>query len=169
MADNNVQDIIVRYLQDALAAENAFESQLRGFAGEGDDATAKQLFEQHAVETKSQIQRLEARLHALGSSSSGMKSFMAHLFSFAPKTASLGHEEAERTTQNLMMAYAVEHSEVAMYESLATVAESAGDMQTAQLARQIQSEEEATARKVWAMIAPSARRSLQRLAAQMSR
>jgi len=98
-----------------------------------------------------------------------MKSFMAHLFSFAPKTASLGHEESERTTQNLMMAYAVENSEVAMYESLATVAETVGDHQTALLARDIQKEEQRTAEKVWNFIAPSARRSLEKLTADIIR
>jgi ferritin-like metal-binding protein YciE len=69
---------------------------------------------------------------------------MAHMFNFAPKAASMSHDEAERTTQNLMTAYTVEHSEVAMYELLATVAESAGDQVTAQLSRDIQSEQERT-------------------------
>src|SRR4051812_16051039 len=155
MADNSVQDIIKRYLQDAIAAENSFESQLRSFAKEGDDPTAQQLFAQHAEETRSQIDRLTARLQALGESPSGIKSFMAHMFNFAPKTASIGHEEAERTTQNLMIAHAVEHSEVGMYEALAVVAEAVGDNVTARLAREIQQEEEITGKKVWALIAPS--------------
>ncbi len=68
-----------------------------------------------------------------------------------------------------MIAYAVEHSEVAMYESLAAVAESAGDQVTAQLARDIQSEEERTARMVWDMIRPSARRAVSKLASEVSR
>jgi ferritin-like metal-binding protein YciE len=161
--------VIRRYLKDAIAAENAFESQLRGFAKEGDDPSAQALFQQHAEETRTQIFRLEARLRDLGDSPSTVKSFMAHMFSFAPKTASMGHDEAERTTQNLMMAYAVEHSEVAMYESLATVAETVGDTTTARLAREIQSEEEQTARKVWSMIPAAARRSLQKLTHDIAR
>ena len=169
MADNSIHDIIKRYLKDAIAAENSFESQLRGFADEGDDMVVRQLFQQHAEETRSQINRLTARLEALGDSPSGVKSFMAHLFSFAPKAASLGHDEAERQTQNLMMAYAVENSEVAMYESMATVAEAIGDTQTATLARTIQKEEQQTAEKVWQMIAPSARRSLEKLTSDIVR
>jgi len=169
MADHSTKDIICRYLQDAIAAENSFESQLRGFANEGDDPSVRQLFEQHAEETRIQHQRLTARLEALGESASTMKSMMAHMFNFAPKAASLGHDEAERQTQNLMMAYAVENSEVAMYESLATSAEAVGDTATAQLAREIQAQEEATAKKVWQFIAPSARRSLEKLTAEMSR
>jgi len=168
MADHSVQDIIKRYLQDAIAAENSFESQLRSFAKEGDDASAQALFEQHANETHSQIERLTARLNELGETPSTVKSFMAHMFNFTPKTASIGHEESERTTQNLMIAHAVEHAEVGMYESLAVVAESVGDNPTARLAREIQKEEETAGHKVWNLIAPSARRSLEKLTAQMS-
>lgn len=169
MADNNTQDIIIRYLQDAIAAENTFESQLRGMAKEGDDPNAHALFQQHAEETASQIERLTARLAALGESPSTMKSFMAHMFAFAPKTAQIGHDEAERVTQNLMMAYTVEHSEIAMYESLATVAAAAGDQITSSLAREIQAEEQRTADKVWALIPAAASMSLSKLAGEIAR
>ena len=148
-------DVIKRYLEDAIAAEKSFETQLQGFANEGDDAVAKAAFHQHALETKNQYEQLTARLEALGGSTSGVKSFLAHVFGLSPKTAQIGHEKEERTTQNLMIAFAVENSEIAMYESLATVAEAAGDTQTATLARQIQAEEKRTADKVWSLI-PSA-------------
>lgn len=169
MADYTTTDIIKRYLQDAIAAENTFESQLRGMAKEGNDPQAHALFQQHAEETKSQIDRLTARLRALGESPSTMKSFMAHMFAFAPKSAQLGHDEAERVSQNLMMAYAVEHSEIAMYEALATVAAAAGDQITATLARDIQAEEQRTADKVWAMIPTASTDALSKLVGQMSR
>jgi ferritin-like metal-binding protein YciE len=169
MADQSTQDIIKRYLQDAIAAEKSFESQLEGFSKEGEDTAVQQLFAVHRAETTSQIERLTARLRALGESPSGIKSFLAHVFSTSPKAATVGHDEAERTTQNLMMAYAVENSEVAMYESMATVAEAVGDSTTAALAREIQKEEQQTAEKVWKHIAPSARRSLDKLTTQMTR
>jgi ferritin-like metal-binding protein YciE len=169
VATDTISDVIRRYIKDAIAAESSFESQLEGFAKEGDDPTPRQLFERHEQETRFQRERLEAHLRDLGDSPSTVKSFMAHMFNFAPKTASMGHDEAERTTQNLMIAYAVEHSEVAMYESLATVAESAGDQVTAQLARDIQAEEQRTAHMVWDMIRPSARRAISKLASEVSR
>ena len=37
-------EIIKRYLVDAVAAEKSFESQLRTFAGEGDDTEVQGLF-----------------------------------------------------------------------------------------------------------------------------
>lgn len=149
-------DVIKRYLEDAIAAEKSFETQLQGFAKEGDNDAAKSAFHQHALETKQQYERLTARLQNLGGSPSTAKSFLAHIFGLSPKTAQLGHEEEERTTQNLMMAYAVENSEIAMYESLIAVAEAAGDTETAALARSIQEEEEATAKKVWSLLPTAA-------------
>ena len=154
MAETSV-DVIKRYLEDAIAAERSFETQLQGFAKEGDDPAAQAVFHQHAIETRRQYERLTARLEALGGSASTAKSILAHIFGLSPKTAQIGHEKEERTTQNLMIAFAVENSELAMYESLITVAEAAGDAQTATLAREIQSEEKAAADKVWNLI-PSA-------------
>lgn len=155
MAETSV-DVIKRYLQDAIAAEKSFETQLEGFSKEGDNPAAQLAFRVHAQETRRQYERLTTRLEALGGSPSGAKSFLAHIFGMAPKTAQIGHEKEERTTQNLMMAFAVENSELAMYEALATVAEAAGDGPTAMLAREIQQEEKGTAEKVWKLIPTAA-------------
>jgi ferritin-like metal-binding protein YciE len=151
MAETSIE-VIKRYLEDAIAAEKSFETQLEGFAKEGDNPAAKSAFQKHAVETQRQYERLTARLEELGGSPSSAKSFLAHVFGMAPKTAQIGHEKEERTTQNLMMAFAVENSELAMYEALATVAEAAGDGITALLAREIQEEERVTADKVWSLL-----------------
>jgi ferritin-like metal-binding protein YciE len=167
MAETSV-DAIKRYLVDAIAAERSFETQLEGFAKEGDNAAAKSLFQQHALETKRQYERLTARLEALGGSPSTAKSFLAHVFGMAPKAASLGHEQEERVTQNLIAAFAVENSEVAMYESLINSAEAAGDSQTASLAREIQAEERATAEKVFKLIPSAAQTAFQRITAGSS-
>ena len=159
MAQQQPVEVIQRYLEDAIAAEQNFENQLRTFAKEteSDQPEVSRLFAQHAEETKRQHERLTQRLQDLGGSPSGMKGFMAHLFGFAPKTAQMGHEDAEKSTQNLMMAYAVENSEVAMYEAMAVAANAAGDTQTEMLAREIQDEERRTAEKVWNHLASSAR------------
>jgi ferritin-like metal-binding protein YciE len=148
-------EVVRRYLEDAIAAESNFITQLKGFANEGDNQAARAAFEQHRIETENQHERLVARLKELGGTPSTTKSVLAHIFGLSPKAASVGHEKEERTTQNLMMAYAVENSEIAMYESLATVADAAGDSITAELARSIQKEEAATADKIWQLI-PSA-------------
>jgi ferritin-like metal-binding protein YciE len=156
MAEEPIE-VVKRYLQDAIAAEKSFETQLEGFSKEGDDKEAREAFAQHAAETRSQYERLTARLESLGGTTSSFKSFLAHLFGMTPKSAQLGHEEQERTTQNLIIAFSVENAECAMYEALITAAVAAGDTLTADLARQIQAEEKRTADKVWSLIAPSAR------------
>jgi ferritin-like metal-binding protein YciE len=157
------ESVLARYLEDAIAAEKSFETQLTGFSEEVEDSTVQALFRQHADETKQQYTLLTERLKELGGSTSAMKSFLAHVFNFAPKIAQVGHDKYERQTQDLMMAYAVENAEVAMYESLAQAAQIAGDTRTEQLARQIQQQEKQTAEKVWAQIAPAARRAMHAL------
>lgn len=145
-------DLIQTYLEDAIAAESTFEAQLRDFASDGDDDEVKAVFATHAEETTRQRQRLTERLNELGSSPSTPKNLMARLFNLAPRSAQLGHIQEERTVQNLIAAYTVESSEQAMYHALIVVAEAAGDLRTAVLAREIQAEETRTAEKLWHFI-----------------
>jgi ferritin-like metal-binding protein YciE len=165
MATEKAIRVIQRYLDDAIAAEKAFEAQLRAFAEEGSSEQVRHLFLQHAEETRRQYERLTMRLQELGGEPSTAKSLLAQLFAFTPKIAHLGHDIVDRVTQNLMVAYAVECFEVAMYEALVAVAEAAGDQDTALLARDIQEEERETAANVWHLIAPWAHTSFNKLAA----
>ncbi len=156
----SAKEVLIRYLEDAIAAEKSFETQLVGFSKEVDDAAVQAMFRQHAEETKQQYTILTQRLDELGGSTSATKSFLAHMFNFAPKIAQIGHDKYERETQDLMMAYAVENAEMAMYESLAQVAQIAGDTRTLEVARQIQQQEKQTAEKVWPHVEPAARRAM---------
>ncbi|HET8550514.1 MAG TPA: DUF892 family protein [Bryobacteraceae bacterium] len=157
-------EILKRYLQDAIAAERSFESQLRTFAREADDPELERLFSDHAEETRTQHERLSGRLEETGGSPSAGKSFLAHLYGIAPKAAQLGQEKTERVTQDLIIAFAVENSEIAMYEALAVAAMAADDSETEQLARRIQEEERIASERVWRMLGPAARRSFDTLA-----
>jgi len=145
-------EIIRRYLEDAIAAEKSFESQLRSFAAEGVDAEVQGLFAQHAIETQGQHERLSVRLEELGGRPSTSKAALARVFTFAPRVAQVAHEADERVAQNLIVAFSVENSECAMYEALIAVASRAGDVLTEMLARDIQARERATAEKVWHFI-----------------
>ncbi|HVX65499.1 MAG TPA: DUF892 family protein [Bryobacteraceae bacterium] len=151
------REIIRRYLQDAIAAERTFEDQLRSFAGTGNLDRVQQLFRTHADETRTQYERLEPRLRTLGGSPSVMKSALAHMFAFAPAAAQIGHEAAEKNTQHLMIAYAVENAEMAMYEAFSVAAQAAGDPDSLALAREIQEEERRPAEEGWSQIAGAAR------------
>jgi ferritin-like metal-binding protein YciE len=162
MRTQDAIEVIKDYLQDAIAAEKTFETQLRAFAEDCcERSDVRELFERHADETRDQHVALTERLRELDGAPSGIQSFLAHMFPLTPTVAQTGHQQDEKITQNLMIAFAVENSEVAMYESLATVASAAGDGATENLARRIQNQERATAEKVWQHIAPAARRAAQ--------
>ncbi len=149
--------LIQTYLEDAIAAEKSFETQLNSFAEQSPDPDVRNLFQQHARETRQQYEDLTSRLSALGGEPSSMKSVLAQFFNAAPKSAQMGHTDEEQMVQNLMMAFAVENAEVAMYESLAIAARASGDDTTLSLVRRIQTQERETAEKVWSHIRPCAR------------
>ena len=148
MAENSA-GVIKRYLEDTIAAERSFETQFEGFAKETEDPALQDLFRRHAAETRKQHEQLVARLTTLGGSPSTAKSLLAQLFGLSPKIAQIGREGPERSAQNLMIAFAIENSELALYEALATVAEAAGDDDTADLARSIQAQEKIAAERIW--------------------
>lgn len=153
------ESILRRYLADAVAAAESLESRLNEMSGEGDHLPARQLFAQQAEQTRSQHQRLRSRLEALGGSPSSLKTAWAHLVALIPKSAHIGHDDSEITTQNLILGHTMMHEEIAMYEALASTAAAAGDLQTEQLARDIQKEEQHAAEMIWNLIASSAQQS----------
>jgi len=165
-ADGSSVDSIKSYLEDAIAAEKSFETQLRDFAKEGSSNQIHALFLEHADETRVQYERLTQRLKELGGDPSVAKSFIAHLVGFAPKLGQLGHDVMDRRTQNLIIAFGVENCEVAMYEALIAVAESEGDRPTSDLAREIQAQEHATATKIWQHLSPTALSAFNKMAGQ---
>lgn len=144
--------VIRRYLAEAVAAEKNLEARLRRFAQEGDDAEVQALFGAHAEETRVQHERLAARLEALGETPSIVKSFLDELFGLVAKAPQAGDSSEGRVVQNLIVAFAVEKSECAMYEALANAAVAAGDFETEKLARDIQAQEGETADKLWRFI-----------------
>lgn len=145
----NSADLIRQYLTDAIAAETTFEQQLRSFAAEGDDADVQLAFAEHAAETRLQCDRLQNRLVALGGNDSEAKGSLASLLEFAPKFTQVSESPEQRLVQNLVAAFSIESGECAMYEALAHVARVSGDEITERLAREIQSEQQRAAEKLF--------------------
>ena len=162
MATTSSSELIQRYLQDAIASEKSFESQLRSMAEEGDNPRVQELFLSHADETKRQCDRLTSRLQVLGGSPSTAKSVLAHIFGSIPKVGQIGQKQEDRNTRNLIIAYAIEQSEVATYEALKVAAEAVGDIPTANLAEEIQREEQMAAQRIWNLVPAAARVSVER-------
>mgnify|MGYP004702785475 CR=1 FL=1 len=150
------REIIVRHLENAIAAERNFEDLLSTFGKTGNQGEVKEMFEQLAEKARSQHQRLEARLRGLGGTPSTGKSAMAHVFGFAPSLAQMGHAPEEKNAQHVMMTHAAAAGEAAMYEALATVAAEAGDTETERLARELESEEREDQQMAWNILPDSA-------------
>ena len=157
---NDIQDRIARYLDDAIAVEASGVTGLRDMVTEATDPQDAAMFQQHLTETERQKQRLEARLQALGGHSNKIKDVMNKIGLAATDLLHGGKDAGDKATRNLIQAYAIENLEIATYESLIAAATQVGDTETAALAREIQSEEEATARKLFPRIAPMAHRAV---------
>jgi ferritin-like metal-binding protein YciE len=135
------QDIIVRYLQDAEAAERTFEDTLASFSKTADQPAVQSALASMSLKARSQHERLEARLQALGAARSAAKSALAHALGLVPILAQTGETTARKGAQDLMIAIAAAAADSAMYEALAAAAAAAGDLPTERLARQLQEEE----------------------------
>jgi ferritin-like metal-binding protein YciE len=151
------EESILKNLQEAIAVEDTFETQLRELASEGDDVRVQGLFAQHADETKNHCERLRRRLEELGGEASISKSFLGHIIRRAPRIAQVWQDTADQSTHNLIMTYAVESSAIAMYEALIATCQEAGDAETEAMVREIQEEERLSAEKVWRHIAQLAK------------
>lgn len=156
----DVKHRTIRYLQDAHAAETGIDEVLKGFIDDTDDPTIKAVFTEHAALTRNQAQRIEARLRALGGEPSGGKGFFNMLAAKASEIMHGAHDEYDKNTQNLIKAYSTEHLERGMYESLIAWSTAIGDTETAELGRQIQAEEVATAEKLFPLIQQYAQTAL---------
>lgn len=147
--DQTRSEVLSRYLEDAVAAENNFESQLQHFSRDGDDPEVQSAFADFAVGASRNAKQLSTRLAALGGSPSQGKNVIASLLSRVPKASQINHTPEERITQNLIMAFSLAKSECAMYRVLGAAAHIAGDEQTSGLAQECVISQEEVAEKLW--------------------
>jgi ferritin-like metal-binding protein YciE len=141
---NDPSERITQWLRDAHAMETEAETMLTAMAGRIESyPVLKQRIEQHIHETKGQAARIEARLHALGSSPATAKDMvtgmMASVHAMGQSTMS------DEVLKGFGVSYAFEHMEIGAYRNLLFAAEALGDMETAQLCRDTLPEEQAMA------------------------
>ena len=155
------QETIVRYLQDAEAAERTFEDALASLSKTADQPEVRSALASMSQKARTQRERLQARIEALGGSRSSVKSALAHALAFAPRLAQMGETEGQKSTQDLLITIAAAAAESAMYEALATATAAAGDAYTEQLARQLQNEEREDYQQAAALLRQSAIQAFQ--------
>lgn len=144
--------LVCGYLNDAISAGKGFESELRKFAGEGDDEDVQTAFSTRAEQAKRQQERLLERLQELGGGISTDSHDFAHVFEAVAQPLSSGEIQEERAVYRLVTAYGIEQDGYAFYETLAVIAAAAADTTTEALARQIQAEEQQAGRKLFSFI-----------------
>ena len=155
------QDVIVRYLQDAEAAERTFEDALASLSKTGDQPEVQSALATMSQKARTQHERIQTRIEALGGRRSTIKSALAHALGFAPMLAQMGESPGQKSTQDLVIVIAAAAAESAMYQALATSAALAGDTKTEQLARQLQSEERQDYEQAAALLRESAVQAFQ--------
>jgi ferritin-like metal-binding protein YciE len=141
-----VSEELVKHLDEAVAMEENVKRMLDGMIKTMDDPQVIDLLEHHRAETEEHSKRLRRRLEAHGASPSLVREAGGILGALAKLPLDVVRtEKAGRIARD---AYATEHLEIAAYRLLERVAQRAGDEETAAIARQNRSEEEAMARRL---------------------
>jgi ferritin-like metal-binding protein YciE len=137
---------LVKHLDEAISMEENVKRMLDGAIELFDDPQVIDLLEHHRVETEEQSLRLRRRLEARGASPSMVREAAGIVAALAKLPLDLVRsEKAGRFARD---AYATEHLEIASYQLLERIATRAGDLESAEVARQNRAEEEAMAKRL---------------------
>ena len=146
MADDKLQQKLIDYIEDAHALEQNVSTMLDSMISTTDDPEIKGMLEDHKRQTQEHERRLRERLDAMGASTSTIKEVGgvgAALFKGVGDIA-----RSDKHAKNARDGYVTEHMEIAAYELLERLAKRAGDAETAEVARQNRSDEQAMAKKI---------------------
>jgi len=143
---------VLRYLTDAHAAEEGGLASLKDLAAEATHPDVRSVVTEHISVTQSQLDRLEARITALGGKPSGGKSALNTLAAKGSGLLNAFHDQEDKLTQDVIKAFSLEYFEVGVYTSLKAYSSAVGDTQTAQLAETIISEERQAGEKMERLI-----------------
>ena len=150
----------LRYLQDARSAQATIQSANDAYINDTDDQALKTLFQGISTQVKSQAERIEARINALGGDDSGTKNFLGSVMAKAAEVLHGAHDEYDKNTQNIIKAYTAAHGNRGMYESLIAWCNAIGDAETANLGRQLQQENVTLAEQIFPHISRYAQTAL---------
>jgi ferritin-like metal-binding protein YciE len=156
---DDVRRQLRKYLADAHAIEaQAMQLLERGPRLAGDDRLAR-IYAEHLNETKEHAELVEARLEALGGSTSSLKDAAMRLGALNWGGFFAAHPDTPGKLA--AFAFAFEHLEIGGYEQLRRVAERAGDDETAAAANGILGQERGAAERLAGAFAEAAAASLE--------
>lgn len=141
------QNRLIRYLDDARAAEEGIADVLEHYIKEVRNELARATFEDHLIKTKENALQLEKRLRELGGTPVASKAYFDKIMGMLGDTIHSSSDEYDKATQDVIKAYATEHLEIGIFAALATYAEAHGDLETAELAEHLIVEQQQAAEK----------------------
>jgi ferritin-like metal-binding protein YciE len=146
MADDKLQQKLADYVEDAHAMEQNDLKMIDSMISTTDDPQMKEILEDHKRETKEHERRLRERLDALGRGTSARKQAQAVGAALLKGVGDVAR--GDKAGKNARDGYTAEHMEIAAYQLLERLAKKAGDIETAEVARQNRSDEEQMARRI---------------------
>lgn len=159
MASETIKSIYITALRNTHALEQeALQAMERQVERLESYPEMKQALIDHIAETRTQQERLQTALSAMGEAPSTVKEAVMGLMG---NLAAMAHIPAQdEILKNTFANHAVEGFEIAAYTSLLTIAEAAGDQASIPGFRQSLAEEEAMAERIRAMAEPITRKYL---------
>jgi ferritin-like metal-binding protein YciE len=146
MASQQLQEQLVKHIDEALAMEQNVLRMLDGMIETTDDEEIKNELRQHKLETEQHAERLEKRLAAHDASPSTVREAAGIMGALMKGLVDMARQE--KAGRNARDGYTTEHLEIASYQLLERVAKAAGDEETAEVARQNRADEEKMAKKI---------------------
>ncbi len=131
----NTFERTVRYLQDLHAAEKACEDLLWGLSKRTDgDIDFRELAEKGVVMSRARTVLLSKRIADLGGQTSNIKDWMNTVVGQMGDIRTIGHDNVDKNTMDLVKAYASCQSLLGIYTALASFASASNDQTTRTLA-----------------------------------
>jgi ferritin-like metal-binding protein YciE len=146
MASQQLNDELVKHIDEALAMEQNVLRMLDGMIETTEDDEIKNELREHKLQTEQHAERLEKRLAAHDASPSTAREAAGIMGALMKGVVDM--VRGESAGRNARDGYATEHLEIASYQLLERVAQAAGDEETAEVARQNRADEEKMAKKL---------------------
>ena len=135
---------LIRWLNDAYMLELALEENLIKHAPSAQEFPDwRERIQQHVEETREHANAMRSCIERLGGTVSTTKALIGELAGRIQGLSTIMYKDEQ--VKNVLADYAMEHFEIACYESLITAAEQAGQPEVAQICEEILDEEEAMA------------------------
>lgn len=146
MAETELKEKVVEYVQDAQSMEQQVLRMLDSMIANTRDPEIRGALERHRAQTEAHDERLRQRLEAMGKSPSAIE--QAATAGAAAGKGILDQLRSDKPAKTARDGYMTEHMEIAAYELLERIALRAGDPMTAEVAQRNLRDEEEMARRI---------------------